>query len=112
MTNSFVQIDKYLSEASWYSGRSVLVPNLLENEGIEIFPVAQAVLEEFYGLHISGASKGGDFQPSRLDFFPQDTDFLREDTEMLSNYFRKKFFPMADIDSGHGTLLILSLIHI
>ncbi|MGV3607690.1 MAG: SUKH-3 domain-containing protein [Planctomycetaceae bacterium] len=94
-----------LKSAGWYPGRSVDI-SALENIGVEIFPAARTVLQEFYGLHIGTCGPGKECATSDIRLDPLLAAHVIEDFPKYEKGLRVKLFPLGDVHRSHGFVVI------
>ena len=99
------KVARLLDEAGWREGVIRDFRPFLPTD-FELFPAAQAVLEEFCGLEV-GKNKGGAYhQAVHLSFDPRISEGAGEVFKKVARPLHSKLFPIAEADDGHATLLI------
>lgn len=99
------KVAQLLEKAGWKDGANRDFRLFLPTD-FELFPAAQAVLEEFCGLEVGDKKGGSCCEAVHLSFDPRISEGAAEVFAKISPPLNTKLFPIADVDCGHATLLI------
>jgi hypothetical protein len=91
--------------AGWFAGRLVDVPKL-EAAEFQLFPLAQQILSELYGLKISTREHGQDCASTALVFDPAIPAELGQAIFSLESKIGAKAYPLAHDDLGYEDFFI------
>jgi hypothetical protein len=101
------KVSELLKESGWVDGENISIelsiPQELEND---LFPAAQRILNEFYGLHIGDCGVGVNAATSDVVINPHLVSHVIQELRELGAKQNQRFFPLGEFHNHHWTLVV------